>query len=118
MRWPAELVLESEPTTSVTAIRSPSDVSRLEVSQTDGRRRRVDDRRLAFDLRSQASRRSSSLAPSTVSLFQFSLDLLGSRLAVHLSSSLSSQSSAGQRIIYHVTSEFTSLCCVADQHSG
>jgi len=40
---------ESEPNTGVTAIRSPSDVSRLEVRQTDGRRRRVDDRRLAVD---------------------------------------------------------------------
>ena len=32
----------------------------------DGRRRRFGDRRLAFNLRSQATRRSSSLAPSTV----------------------------------------------------
>ena len=32
----------------------------------DGRRRRFGDRRLAFNLRSQATRRSSSLAPSAV----------------------------------------------------
>jgi len=57
--------------TGITARREPSDVSRLELTQTDSRRYRVDDRQLAFDLRSQASRQSSSLAPSTVSLSQF-----------------------------------------------
>jgi len=42
--------------------------TRTETNSTDGRKRRVDDRRLALELRSQASRRSSSLAPSRLAM--------------------------------------------------
>ena len=69
----AELSQNSEPKTGRAGscahrpnVSTRSETNWPRIRRDDGRRRRFGDRRLAFDLRSQATRRSSSLAPSTV----------------------------------------------------